>query len=407
MERLYLQDPYRTTFQARVTGICTYEGNPAVKLDRSCFYPASGGQPADRGSIDGSRVASVEQDGDEVIHVLTESGLQIGDTVRGEIDWKRRFDHMQQHTGQHILSQAFLKTVGASTESFHLGAGLSTIDLNLEELSAKSIYQAEDDANGIVFQKRPIRIHWIDSSDQGKLPIRSPSKRRGKIRIVEVDAYDFSPCGGTHCSLSAEVGLIKVLRWVRVNRQVRVEFVCGWRALEDYRRKNREVYQLCKLTSRHESELSEGIKKLKESERSSRKESARLNNRLLDFEIERLLAQGRSTGGITLVAGMISSKDSSILQRAVGKILAKTTRCIVLLGTGGPKPGLVFGRSEVLGEFDMRSLILSVAPLFDGRGGGTPDRAQAGGQLSDGIAGALERAVQLIEAQLAGEGTPG
>jgi len=232
-ERLYYTDPYTTEFDAHIVGAEAHEGRPAVVLDRTAFYPTSGGQPFDTGQLGGVAVVDVvDRDDGTILHVI-ERELQAG-PVRGRIDWTRRFEHMQQHTGQHVLSAAFERVVGARTESFHLGSVSSTIDLG-RMVSAGEIDRAEDEANRVVWEDRPVTIRFADAEEAAKLPLRKEPARTGRLRLIDVENFDISACGGTHVARTGAIGMIAIAGSERVRGGTRVEFLCGVRALRGYR----------------------------------------------------------------------------------------------------------------------------------------------------------------------------
>ena len=227
MERLYSGDSYLDKFKAEVTGVAARKNGWEISLSRTAFYPESGGQPADQGWINDVRVVNVLDTAEGPVHIAAAENLSVGQEVQCRIDWDRRFDFMQHHTGQHILSQAFLETSGAETVSFHLSSDSATIDLSVESLSEEKIQEAEARANSAVTKNLEISVYQINSENQKDLPIRKPSTRQGAVRIVEIGKWDYSPCGGTHCRFTGEVGLIKVTRLERIRKQLRIHFSCG------------------------------------------------------------------------------------------------------------------------------------------------------------------------------------
>ena len=224
-ERLYYFDSYLREFAARVarTGPDA-RGGVRVYLERTAFYPESGGQPSDRGTLGGTAVLDVIDEGDEIAHILAET--PAGESVQGNIDWPRRFDHMQQHTGQHILSAAFERTGGYKTVSFHLGTESSTIDLDSDRVGARQMEAAEELANSVVFKNHAVQISFRSAAEAQQLDLRKPTYREGDIRLVEVADFDLSACGGTHVNATGGVGVICIRKVDRAKGLPRVEFVC-------------------------------------------------------------------------------------------------------------------------------------------------------------------------------------
>src|SRR5438034_4512480 len=235
--RLYYTDPYLREFDATITRVERDAGRALVTLDRTAFYPTTGGQPFDTGTLGGFPVVDVVDDeSGSVTHVIELSGgdLSAGQAVHGAIDWPRRFDHMQQHTGQHVLSAAFHRLFDVRTVSFHLGATVSTIDL-ARELAPRDLAAAEGEANRIVWENRPVTIRYADAEDASRMLLRKKPKRGGTLRLIDVEEWDLSACGGTHVARSGAIGVIAIGSWERFKGGQRIEFVCGGRALDRLR----------------------------------------------------------------------------------------------------------------------------------------------------------------------------
>ena len=230
-ERLYYDDAYTTQFEANVTQTRAIDGHTAVALDRSFFYPTSGGQAHDLGTLNGVPVIDVQVDDDGVVWHILGRAAKLENPVSGEIDWQRRYDHMQQHAGQHLLSQAFFHKLGLETVSVHFGEAFSTLDLDVEEISAEQLTTVEDYANAIVWENRPIYTYFVADADLASIPLRRPPKVTGQIRIVEIEQFDWSACGGTHVQRTGEIGVVALLRTEKIRRQTRVHFLCGGRVV--------------------------------------------------------------------------------------------------------------------------------------------------------------------------------
>ena len=232
-ERIYYRDPYCRRFEAVVTRVFEHDGRGAVTLDRTAFYPTSGGQPFDTGRLgDAAVVETIDLD-DSVAHIVA-APLQEGAAVVCEIDWPRRFDHMQQHTGQHVLSAAFDRLLDNRTMSFHMGADVSTIDLQ-REANAADVERAVDAANAVVWEDRPVSIRFASPEEAAALPLRKEPVREGPLRLIDVEGFDLSACGGTHVARTGAIGLIAVLGAERFRGGTRLTFACGKRALDALR----------------------------------------------------------------------------------------------------------------------------------------------------------------------------
>ncbi len=386
-ERLYYLDPYSLEFEARVVERTSVGAEPGVVLDRTCFYPTSGGQPHDEGRLNGVPVINVwEREDKAIVHVLAaelEGGL-----VHGVIDWERRFDHMHQHTGQHILSQAFLEILKAETVGFHLGQEASTIDVDQAPLAVAQLDRVEDLANEIVFADRPVKTYSLAETELASLPLRKLPTVEMPIRIVEVEGFDYSPCGGTHCRRTGEVGLIKITRVERRGQDTRIEFLCGGRALVDYRGKNRTVNELANRFTVGAWELSEAVDRLAEELKSSRRELNAAKNQLLDQEVARLRAGAEQRGDVRVVKKVFADHDGDEVKRLAQRLI-ESERTVALLGLAGDKAQLVFACSADL-PYDMNDLLKKACQVVGGGGGGQRHFAQGGGCDGSKVGEALD-----------------
>jgi len=390
-ERLYYSDPYRRQFEATLIESFSWDGQPAVVLSRSAFYPTGGGQPHDTGWLGGVPVLDVvEREADKaVIHVL-EAALPGQKEVSGEVDWLRRFDHMQQHTGQHVLSQAAERLLGAETVGFHLGETASTIDLNRAPLSAEQLDRLETEANQVVFENRPVVARFVSREALASLPLRKPPQVSGPIRIVEIQGFDWSPCGGTHVRATGEVGSIKIVRAERRGDETRVEFLCGSRALADYRTKNRLLLRLASHLSVGYWELDEAVERLEGEAREQRKAAQAAQEQFLDLEADSIASQGEPLDGFSLVSRAFQDRSLDEVKRLALR-LAEQHRCVALLGLASDKGHLVFAAPQD-SAYDLRPILRQACAVIGGGGGGRPHLAQGGGPV-----GELARVQQALE----------
>jgi alanyl-tRNA synthetase len=402
-QKLYYHDAYQQEFQAQVLERITVGNGLGLILDKTCFYPTSGGQPHDQGTLNGIAVSDVfeREDDGAMVHVVdSEVGrpaLNKGETVHGQIDWERRFDHMQQHTGQHILSQAFLHLLDAETVGFHLGAEASTIDVDRAPLEAAQLDKVEKLANTIVFANRAVRTHFADQDRMGDLALRKQPTVTGPIRVVEVEGFDLSPCGGTHVKAAGEVGSTVITKSERRGSETRVEFLCGGRALADYRCQRRIVSELANQFSVGDWELVEAVNRLVEEAKRYRKELNTVKDQLLDYEATRLWAEAEERGSLRIVRAVLSEGDGGTL-KGLAQRLAKREACVALLGLKGDRALLAFARSAEL-PYDMSALLKSACQIIGGGGGGRPDMAQGGGPAGDRLEEALEFAFGFFEGE--------
>ena len=378
--RLYYTDPYLDTFTASVVDTLTLDGRPAVVLDQTAFYPTSGGQPFDTGYLDEVRVVDVVDLEDRgVAHVL-ERGLERTNALTARIDWPRRFDHMQQHTGQHVLSAAFDRLHGARTESFHLGSESCTIDFAVT-LAPDALTAAEDAANRVVWEDRPVRVRFVSEDEAAALPLRKEPARGGLLRVVEVEGFDLSACGGTHVARTGGIGVIAVLGAERFKGGTRVEFACGGRALARFRQLRDVVAASVRRLSVLPAELPAVIERQQAELRNQNQAVRTLQQRLVRHEAAALAARASVHGGARLVAERMDGFDAPGLKALAGAIIGRAGHVAVLLGTGAPVPIVVARAADV--TLDAAAVLRALTGRFGGKGGGRPELAQ-GGLSGDG-----------------------
>jgi alanyl-tRNA synthetase len=301
---------------------------------------------------------------------------------------------MQQHTGQHILSQACLRALGAQTRAVHLGGEVSTLDLDRPEMSAEAVASAEDLANQIVFEDRPVLVREVEEADLVSLQLRRPPKKHGRIRVVEVEDFDRSACGGTHVRRTGEVGPIKIRRWERFKGGTRVEFYCGWRALRDYRWKNALTLELASQLTVKDAEVLGAVSRLAGQLRDRDRVLADVQDRLIDLEARQRLAQ--TPGPPYLVAAVVPEWTTAMVTAMAGR-LAKADSTVAVLGSS--EGHLVIARSADL-DLDAAALLTQVVQQHGGRGGGRPAYAQ-GSVPVPRITEAVEAARREVTTRLA------
>ncbi len=410
LEQGYLSDPYDMEFESAVRETLSLEdGRTGIYLERTLFYPESGGQPADRGTLNGRKVVDVQESEGGVLHIVEgppvegKGAFGKGELVKGRIDWERRFDHMQQHSGQHLLSRVFLDDFGLATIGFHLGERTCTIDLDGEEVTASQIERAERKANDAIFNNIPIADRTVsrdeyESISGGGIRSRLPEDV-DEIRIVEIEGLDLSTCCGTHVRSTGEIGVVKILKVDRAKGGPRVEFVCGGRALADYAAKHAALSSLAGLFSTDWRELERVVGKLMDEGRSQRKRLNELESELARQSAEELSEPTASAGGYGIVKRLFDSGEVSQLRETATGIREKGGM-IVLFGLGGAKPALIFACSKEV-PIDMGEVLKSSAQIIGARGGGGKDFAQGGGGDGGRIADALDEAERLVKEKLA------
>jgi alanyl-tRNA synthetase len=378
-DRLYYRDPYLRTFDATVEKVEPRGDRWSIALDRTAFYPTTGGQPFDTGTLGGVRVVDVVDEDDGTISHLVDAtpdqNLTPGAVIQGEVDWARRFDHMQQHTGQHVLSAAILSVCRARTVSFHLGAAVSTIDLE-RELSSAEIAAAETEANRVVWEDRPVTIRFVSSEEAAALPLRKEPARGGTLRLIEVEGFDLSACGGTHVARSGAVGIIAVSSWERFKGGQRLEFLCGGRALGRWRSFRNTIASSVRLLSVLPEEIPATVERMQGDAREQKRAAAAWQTELATFRGRDLAEAAESIDGTSAVLRAVDA-DANGLKALATAVAAASHSVVVLVST--TRPALVVAARSSDAAVSAQQIIATLTGKFGGRGGGKPDLAQAGG----------------------------
>ena len=401
--RLYYTEPYRARFEAQVVEQLVWDAHPAVVLDRTAFYPESGGQPADHGTLDDAAVLNVVERASDgvVIHVLSE---EIPDgTIEGTVDWQRRFDHMQQHTGQHVLSAAFRQKLDAETVGFHLGSESSTIDVSVTGLDDHDLRSVETLANAVIWDDRATAVQFVDDEVLAELGLERPDDVDGPFRLLVIPGspeendtpFDVNPCGGTHVSHTGEIGIIKVVGLERRGDETRVTFLCGRRALRDYQRKGRVIAGLAGRLTVGFWELDEAVERLQEENRELRHAERELRQRLLDVETDELIETAETRGRYRVVGRVWTGRSPDEL-RILARKLTDYPRVVAFLFSIDERTHFCFARSEEL-ELDVNEHLQVVCARLDGGGGGRPQVAQGSAPAAD-----VSEVRQLLDDLLAG-----
>jgi alanyl-tRNA synthetase len=392
-ERLYYSDSHLIEFDARVVDVTErVSGWAAIVLDRTAFYPTGGGQPSDTGTLNGARVVECIDDGDNgVLHVVQGMMPSRGAVVQGRVDWSRRLDHMQQHTGQHILSQAFVNLFNAATKSFRVLETSCEIDVDLNNPATEIIERAVELANNVVWEDRAIEIRNVTSAEAAELPLRKESARDGELRLIEIEGFDLTPCGGTHAYRTGEVGIIAVRSWERAKGLTRIEFVAGTRALADYRKANRSAREVAALFSTGRDDAPHVAAQMVEEHKELNRRIRVLEELAAEVEAEKLLADA-SQG---VVVQVFNGRDAESLKKLAHALIAKPGVVALLASRDKDTARLVFARSaDALG--DMSVLMREACAMLDGRGGGKPELAQGGGKNVAKLDSALTHALTLL-----------
>lgn len=402
-ERLYYNDSHLTEFEARVVDVTPRtSGWATVTLDRTAFYPTGGGQPSDTGTLSGARVVECMDDEEaRVLHVIRGAAPEIGEVVKCEIDWERRLDHIQQHTGQHILSQAFIELYRAETHGFRMMADSSEIDITLEHPTDESIDRVVELSNRVIWENRKICAQQLKADEAARLDLRKQPTRQGDVRLIEIEGFDLTPCGGTHAHRTGEVGMIAVRHWERAKGMTRIEFVAGHRALSDYRRANRTAREVAAQFSVGRDDSPASVAHLFEENKLLAKRVRSLEEITARTEAAELLdAAIPATTGSRLVTKVFNGRDPESLKRLALALIAHPGTIVLIGSRYEDAARLVFARSDNT-EGDMNALMRDACVILDGRGGGRPELAQGGGHALD----KLEEAIDSAARKLSGPGS--
>lgn len=398
-ERRYYGDSHTTNFESKIVERLTWDGNPAIILDTTYFYPTGGGQPSDQGTLNGVQVIDVVTRPDDlaVIHVLDRE--IEGDTAQAEIDWARRFDHMQQHTGQHILTQAFVQTANLPTIGFHLSPDTVTIDLDATGISADQINTAENLANEIIWRNLPVTARLVSQDEMDGVRVRRiPGHLATEgLRVVSIGDFDQTACGGTHVAATGEIGLLKIIRTEKKGGQIRVEFRCGARALADYRLRNDTTQRLTSLLNVGVPELDQSVSRLQNEIREMQRQRKAVVQQLLKANAEELIDAAETVGGVRVVMLVSDLYDLNDL-RVLAKHLTATPSVLALLGMPGEKAQILLTCSPDLPYNLNPALQAGLAVLGNGRGGGPASFVQGGGVSATGAQ--VEAALKAARARI-------
>jgi alanyl-tRNA synthetase len=407
-KRLYYDSSEAHEFDSVVEDVAPLspeQPRPAVILRETAFYPTSGGQVHDTGwlTIDGERLRVAEvadtEDGRIVHYLETPAKLPLaGAAVHGSIDGERRRDHMQQHSGQHVLSAAFIELYGMPTASFHMGEDYCSIDLTTASISSQQIVGAERRANEIVFENRPVTVRYVSRAEAEKLGLRKlPPTERDELRLIEIADFDLTACGGTHVGSSGEIGSILLRKNEKVRQGTRVEFVCGGRAVRMARRDYGALSEAAALFSAKLWDVPEQIRKSLDESKLLRKQKDDALDELAELMATAALHSQPEKSGRKVVVKAFSDRDVGFAKLFAQKATRAGTPAIALVASTVDPPGMVFAQTPG-GAADMGTLLKQVLSSVGGRGGGSRDFAQGGVPAGSNVEQLLQQAAGTIEA---------
>jgi alanyl-tRNA synthetase len=393
-DRLYYADPSLSSFEARVSDIREVSRNQGkslwqIALDRSAFYPTSGGQPHDTGTLTATSsggalleapILSVEEDEQGEVWHTTPKPLLAGTAVRGSVDWSRRRDHMQQHSGQHLLSAVLYRQLGAATVSFHLGEMTSTIDLARETITQEELERVEDAVNEIIAEDRAVTIRSIPRAEAEMLlaagTLHKLPEREGDIRLIEIDEIDLNACGGTHVRATGQIGGLLILGTERMRQGIRVEFVCGMRAAVTARRDLATLTRAATALSVGRPEVAEAVERLLAEGKAAHKARQKLTEEMAGYHASMLLTEYPPGHGRRVLRRTFTDRDANYLKLLASRLVASPDQTCVLLASTQEEPARVVMAASADVQVDCGTLLREALAAFGLRGGGSPGMAQ-------------------------------
>ncbi len=397
-KKIYLENPYLRDLNANIIKKEYIDNKFHITLDRTIFYPhMCGGQPKDEGTINGLEVLNVYQKDNKIIHVVKND--IINKEVTLSINWNTRFDHMQQHTGQHILSVAFTKLFNANTVGFHLGKDYVYIDVTIPNLTKDNCNKIEKFANKIIFSNFDIKNYFLGRDKISKLPLSKKPPTTSNIRIVEINGIDFCPCAGTHCRSTGEVGLIKIRKWEKYKGNIRVEFVSGNRALEDYIWKNNYINDISNILSVKDKDCLESFKSFYENNKLIQKETKLLHEQINYLKAEKLLNDSLQYENLNIISKIFDDEKFKDIRHMTSLITEEQNNITIFGLIEENKCKLIIGKSSNI-KLNIKEIFDSVIDIIDGTGGGNTQIVQGGGNSPENLKKCIDKALNIIKNSL-------
>lgn len=384
---LYYQDSMIKEFYANVVKAGIEGERHFLVLSNTAFYPTGGGQPHDTGWINELEVIDVEKIGDEIRHYINGDSSLVTGEVHGRLNWERRFDHMQQHAGQHILTAAFVELFGYQTISFHLGSGLVSIDLNVSDISEDELQMAQQRANDIILENRPIQTKWVTKEELAQYNLRKDVTVDEDIRLVIIPDYDYNGCGGTHPTSTGQVQAIKMMEIEKMKQNIRVHFVCGGRVLQELSMRKNVLTDVARQLSVPESQADVALSKLMQTAKVTEKALAETHDSLLVYEAKELVAHHENE---VIIAQCYENRTIQELQK-LGRLITQESpaQIALLVADNEEKLQFIAARGNEI-TTSMKAITAHVLPFINGKGGGNDAQVQGGGEKVISAASLLE-----------------
>lgn len=399
MEKLYYTEKYQKEFTCEIVEIIEKDGQYNVVLDKSGFFPGGGGQPCDKGTLEGEAIVDVYEENGKQFHVLKKKPIKIH-RVKGKINWDHRFDGMQQHLGQHVLSGCFFSLFNANTCGFHLGSEISTVDI-VGFMDEEKLREAERMANEIIFNNIKVESFVPTKAELKKLNLRRDLPKTGEeIRVVKVGDLDLNACCGVHPENTIELQMIKIRRAEKHKGNTRIEFLAGGRAIKDSLKKDNFSRDICKYLSSNEEEAINGIKNLNNNLKEALDNNKKLSLEIAEYHIKEMIEKGIKVGETTIIKEVFNDGDLKYISKVASK-LTETNSVIALLAvTNSEKANLIFASSKNIKTVNVGMVLKDAISLIDGKGGGSPHLAQGGGKNNNNLEVTLDYALKKVIKEL-------
>ncbi|MDG5789569.1 DHHA1 domain-containing protein [Evansella sp. AB-P1] len=380
-KKLYYDDPYIKSFSTKCKMKVQDEEGWFVVLEETAFYPTGGGQPYDVGLLNNVGVYRVEERKGEVRHYIKDPlPINEGDRIEGSINWTRRFDHMQQHAGQHLLSAAFEELFQYETVGFHLGETHLTIDLNIDQLTIDQAFKAEQLSNQIILENRQIDTRWVNEQDLSDYPLRKMPTVSEDIRLVVIDNFDYNGCGGTHPSSTGQIRAIKILGWERQRTKIRIQFICGERVLSQFQSKHKLLVSLGSLLHSSEETMVEAVERLQQKEKNLEKSLESEKEKVMEAEVQGLMKNKMNVNGHSLICTVYKGRSMQDLQKITRMIVENNEYVIAFVVCEYEKQlRFVLGRGKNV-EVNVKEIGNHLIKHINGKGGGNEAFIQGGGE---------------------------
>lgn len=396
MEKLYYQDQYIRDFICEIEEIKEVHGKFHVALDRTAFFPGGGGQRCDVGYIENEPVIDVYEEGDVVYHVVQKKPIKIH-RVKASIDWENRFDGMQQHLAQHVLSGCFFSLFHANTVGIHLGKEVSTVDIE-GILSEEIIREVEREANKVIQKNLRVEILTPTKSELKKMQLRRAlPNTKEEIRVVQIEELDINACCGIHPNSTLQLQAIKIKRWEKHKNATRIEFLAGKRAVEDYFIKDNFTKEICRYLNCNYEEAINAIKNLADENKQLLNENRKIKEEIRDYQVKEMVESSEKIGEIAIVKNIYEGGDTKHISKVATKIVEGNRAIVLFANRSGDRVNLIFMCSKELKGISMDVLLKDAITLVDGRGGGSAFAAQGGGKNNNNIHSLIDYAVMKVK----------